>query len=739
MPQLPDRQRSGFLQTEVPRQTNPIMDAGAQFDALSKLGGTISNIALDFQDKRNKADEQQFLTNKDTEDLLATKKFMQEQRLNTPEDGAGYTDAVTKFTQDRLAKNIEEAPSESAKLRYQQSAGNFFTRSIIDASAYEQEKKITKMDADMTKNVNAYSSTQIDIPNPIEAQEQMKKFDVAYDGHVGTVYDQATASKLKDQARKTISESTLKGLYNNGKYKDGLALLRDGKDGTQSDFSKALTPKEKDQYVDQFMKRMALDKEMKSSSISKNVSDMTARAIYKLDVPNSSFENMLGTLAAANRAGVISKDVYAEKRDDILSAQKISQTINSMKDQPINALLASKNSVDKMLRDLTPPGQDPITFNAGKKLQFEDRYKKAIDALIETRESDGVEASFRFDKKIEEKMKIGAKDPAAFQEAIDMSFKAQAALGIRADKIRVTTDAQIGEMAEVINRASTNVDVSVRLRDYEKKFGKHFIKALTEASSDEKKAILPEYIAVANLANPKDREDLVALIRDPDAEIKFQANKRGITSEDIKAASSEVLEPMVKAMGAVPPNFGKGFLQASQLQLKQLVASGKTLSEAKTEIKKRYFDNNFDSASSSRGSIMFPRYPENNQKNIEAYVNTYTPSFNNTDYFAGNPEKFKEFGIYPPKDFIDKAKAKNRTPEQAEQEFYSRVRDSAKWVTSKDMDGIMLVTEEEPGKKVPVLDKNENPIIKSLSDISSKPDKHVIERLKSPLQRMFGL
>ena len=738
MPQLPDRQRSGFLQTEVPRQTAPIMDVGSQFDAMAKLGGTIGNIAMDLQEKRTRAEEQQFLTNKDTEDLLATKEFMKKQRVHAPPDGSGYTEAVTKFTKDRLAKNIEEAPTENAKLRYQQSAGNFFTRSIIDASSYETERKITKMDMDMTNNVQAFANNQIDNPDQVEAAKKMAGFDLDYDGYVqAEVYDQLTANKKKEEARNITTKGMLDGMYSRGgrSLNDALKLITTEKGGEESIFSNALTPTEKKQYKERFLNKIQSDREISTAKVIKRANDTATRALLKRDVTASEIN---ATESNINRI----KDPLqrAETLDNFRSSVVIQTALKNADGMDNNMLRASLGDIEGKLRGATADSIKDKNYNFKDKARLENLYKESVKDIIELRKTNGVEESLKYDPSLKALAAVAnSGKPQDMQNFVEQSKIVQLKMGVRPDQVRVTTDAKISEMAEAINRASTSSDVAARLNHYEQQYGKDFTQAFMEASSEEKKAIPPEYLAVANLANPKDREDLINAIRDPEINIKFDANKKGVTTEYLKQASSEALEPMVKAMGGLPPHFGKGFLAAAQLQMKKMIGEGKSLSDAKKEITAKYFTNNFDSAESSRESIMFPKLPENNKRNIEAFLSAYTPSYNKTDFFAGSPEKFKEFGVYPPKEFLDRAKAKGRTAEQAEGEYYDRVTNSSKWITAPDMKGVMLVTEEEYGKKIPVLDKHEKPIYRSFSDISSRPDKQIIERLKSPLTRMFGL
>lgn len=736
MPQLPDRQRSGFLQTEVPRATGPILEVGQQFDALAKLGGTIGNIALDLQEKRNKADEQQFLTNKDTEDLLATKKFMQDQRLKSI-DGSGYTDAVTKFVSDRKAKNLEEAPSESAKMRYEASANNFFARSVIDASSYEREAKIKKMDFDMTNNVQARASAHIDVPNPAGALEDMKAMDRDYDGYVAaSVYDPLTGEKLKADAKNQITKSLLDGFYNKGNasLKQGLDLITTKKGEAESEFSNALTPTEKQQYKHKFLQKMESDREVNTSAIINRASNMSARALIKRDVTDSEFKSQI------NSASRI-RDPYkrAEVIDNLEVAQFVSNKLREAEGLPTDKLLGSVATVSQDLKNKVSGGDKFAGFS--KQLKMETMYQTAVKDLVDYRNANGVEASVAFDPKLKELAKeANGTAPGAMQRFIEQSKLVQEHMGVRADKIRVTTDAKVAEMAEAINRAASPGDVAARLSHYEKQFGPDFRQAMLEASSDEKKAILPEYLAVTNLSNPSDRESLVKAIREKsDIEIKFDANKRGITVESLKQASSEALAPMVEALGGTPSHFAKGFLQASQLQMKQMVGEGMSLRDAKKEITKKYYENNFDKAESARGSIIVPKAPENRKTFIEAFVNTYTPSFNNTDYFGGDRAKYKEFGVYPTPGFLEAAKKRGRTQDQAETEFYSRVESSSKWVTAPSMDGILFVAEEESGKLVPLRNKDGKQIFRSFSEISANPDKNSMERLRSPLKKMFGL
>lgn len=733
MPQLPDRQRSGFLQTEVPRATGPVTAQGANYDALAQLGGQISNIALDLQQKRTQAEEQQFLTNMDTQDLLATKKFMQEAKLNAPADGSGYTKSVEEFVNSRLEENLAQAPSDRAREAYRRNASNFFTRSLVDADAYEQEMRVKKMDADMSANVDAYARTQLDLPNPEESVERMAKFDTDYQGYVGTVYDQATADKLKLQAKNTVSKSTLEGLYNRGNLQAGIKLLKPLPDGTESPFSAALSPKEKDAFLEKFNRKAAADKEIAIGTINKRIQDISARALKKFDVPPEEFDK---AVSMVNRATYLGASRQAELRDDILSTKAVSVAIGMAKGMNNTQLVQSKGDIENFIKKYTPEASG--FFNAAKKLELEAKYVNAVDEMLKRRESNGVESSIEYDSTAKQlaSQAESAQDPMAMQKFLEHSKQVQLQMGIRPDKVRVTTDAKIEQMAFALNTATNPDDVSNKLEHYEQQFGPDFRKAIMEAAAEDKKAISVEYVGVVNLVNTTDRKQAINNIRDKDKILDRFKAVDGIKNEDITRATNEALQPMINAMGGVPKHYDDGFLSTASLEMKRLVSSGMSLSDAKKSITKTYFENNFELAQTRTNTVTIPKNQGYRKDYIESFLDVYTPKHMNGYFWEDTVKKATEFGVVPSQAYMSDSIAKGKTEQQAKDEFYHRFRAYGKWVTAPDMNGVVLVLGEPTGTSL-VLDANGRSIYKSYQEISTTGDERVLRNMRSPLKK-FG-
>jgi len=727
MPQMPDRERSGFLQTEVPRSTGPITSHGANHDALVNLGGNIANIALDLQAKQSQADDQQFLTNKDTEDLLATSKFMREQKLKVPANGAGYTDAIQNFVNDRREKNISEAPSRASKEAYSRNSLNTMTRHLVDAGGYEQELKVKSMISDMSSNVSAFARTQVSLPDKELSLERMVLYEHGFQNAGGNLFSEVDAASGAKAARTQISKGYLDGLYNTGRHGELLNTLKQDSNGPEGAFGAALTPDQKDTYIKNSQTKMKLDREVTYSQNSKRATDLITRAMYKGDVSDSDIDK---AIASNKRLSNVNPLGAAELNDNLLSAKIVQNNLAKLRNASNNELLASKSTMEAQIQNATAQGSQDKTYNFANKLKFLKMNSDAVDSKIKFREENGVEASMENDVSMQElHTKANGNDPAAMQEFISRSKDIQLKLGVRPDKVRVLTDQKISEIAQTINTAQSPTQISNSIEAYQNTFGSDFPKAFMEASDETKGGIPKEYIAVATVSNPEFRKQLIDNIQNKKA-ILNESKEDQITEMSVRTKVRAEFQDMFSALGGTPKNFADGFFEAAKLEVNRQVNLKVNLNTAVTSVVNKFYKENYDKVTAGRGSVLVPKGGGHKPEMVESFLKVYSPKLS-----AEMASNLKELDITPSAEAKGSFVSKGLSEAEANSAYQKVVMDSGKWITSPDQSGIMFVI-DSGNRQVPIKDSKGQNIYRSYKDITNTNDVKVLKAAQ-PVMKKF--
>lgn len=162
--------------------------------------------------KRQRAEENNFLASSDSRDISELNKFLEETTLNADESGLGIESAVQQKAFDLRDQSLGRAPSDRAKKRYTDRTGLSMDRIVARARRIERNQQIGFFKSNIDKNIQSSTSNLIKSGDAQEFGTALNKLEEDVQENVGVLYNQQEANDLLSTSKKNLAKGFLSGL-----------------------------------------------------------------------------------------------------------------------------------------------------------------------------------------------------------------------------------------------------------------------------------------------------------------------------------------------------------------------------------------------------------------------------------------------------------------------------------------------------------------------------------------------
>lgn len=233
-------------------------------DSLANAGATAAGIGIDLMDKRKKAQDEDYVFQKEREDARSLAKFMADEQLKRDNTGYdGFSTSVQQFVEERYQKNQEDAPSETARREYMNRAGRLFTAELVNANGIEHTKKVEAKMTAFSKNADSDAQLQLTYGGKFDsAMDAIESAHKSIDAQKGVLFSPKQAEEQKKAYGNRVAQSFFDGLYNSGRLEEGYAYLMGAGSGAKKFVGhEAASAQRKEYSVDEAEKMGWISKE----------------------------------------------------------------------------------------------------------------------------------------------------------------------------------------------------------------------------------------------------------------------------------------------------------------------------------------------------------------------------------------------------------------------------------------------------------------------------------------------
>lgn len=734
MPQLPefnDGRNFGPIQpTGV--DINP-RAFGRAADAAAEVGSVLNNIGADLVAKRKRAEDVNAAANAHAKDIQDLMVFQSDLALKTPANGAGYADAMRKWSDDRYQSGQKNMPSEEAAMLYRDKALNFFEHHLVQAVGTEHVMRAKAYETDFHANVQRQANLLVQIPSVEYAREMIAANKEQVRQNTGVTVGEEQGKHLSQRvSARTIGISLLDGFLERGNrdpingssyFQQGLNLL----EGKASEKGVVIKNGAQVQSEDSGMDVMAHDPVLDGL-------DAHDRAVYM-----ERFIHALKTRREADGA-----ELHRRLQDDLAAQLQGKPTdpslivaMNSAVDQKWpgftpeyrarhwhehNLAFATSEIVDQM-RKANPaqwPGieakwgkrveginaatatKDPTleairkpNFNEQEVVRYQGMVERARKAIEDERNRDAADYVFREFPYIANRF-AGAKTPQDSEKAVDLVLQKQQELGIPVQFQRPVSKSQALELARGVNSddySQAAAAVSAIKDKFGKQWGPVYNQLLADGALKSDRQALG---LIAYVPDQQQRENLVSSVIyakdiNKSYEQKFLPAERIAHSQQIRQA----VEPLVGAMAGVSEeggglNIANGLRDAVQKQFEKAMVqpNAPAVSDAiKNAMKVIKTNHNFVTAAGS--VVMVPKQIGDtviDDRIVGAYMESHK-----------QPDALKKLGVTIPAGMSNDMNYNKADPAEKERLYLRHLSNYGYWVGTPQNDGLKLMVHNPDG------------------------------------------
>jgi hypothetical protein len=373
-----------------------IARAGQTWEAVSKVGATLTNFAEQIGQKRKEAELKNFIdvSEKDFERDITNKQT--ELAAKYTGDPTGYASEINEYMNNWYAERQEMAPRDSVKEVFQQRFNSYTNDVGIKAEAWENEKRAKYQMGQIDLSVKKDAGHLVQNPDPNSAAKFMTKTAEMVNNGVGLFYDQTEAQKLMNKYGAETSTSMFDGMKANKQYKAGLAIL-EGKHPSSKMLLQYMDPKDIASYKASFQNLQQAE-----NDFSKSMFNLEAKDVSKAlqDGVAVSPEKVQSLLARANGLKPEEKAVFM---DDLQTDLQYNRALQEMKVAPISEM--------KKMAGLSIPRDGKDVFNYSSRSEKDAAFRKKASELIDKRQNSPAEYYAMTDKSMA-LLSEQAKDPS---------------------------------------------------------------------------------------------------------------------------------------------------------------------------------------------------------------------------------------------------------------------------------------------------------------------------------------
>ncbi len=695
----------------VPVPQVPINGAGAQFDAIAQGAGQVAQFGQELLDKRKRASDNEFVSTQITNDMVEFTKFESDLKKTTPENGAGYADAVKQWQADRVDKNLANAPSSDAAAVYKNKFQDFSTRNVIQAETDQATKAAEYSANQIVNNVNKSASMLLASPRVDRAWVVRKENEDMIQANVGVHYDQATADKFKKEANKKIGISVLDGLDAQENY--GLAKKMLTSAGKEGDLLSDLDSEERGRLLKRFDNAIEQKKTKNTAIAVENASDFTSAALNG--------DTLAPGLAEKRIAEIQYSNLEPEKKtrmiDTIKSAAIANAQAQTYKTLPPSKWQRPEDAIQK----------ESSGFNAASREKAVNSLAATQAAVIKQREDDAATYTMANYPKLAIQYKaLDSGDPQASQDFAKSLLATQGALEIKNQRILPKVYSQaIG--TQLASPGDTDKALGAVMQ-MEQQWGPYKNKVMNEIITDNKLPdgyrILP---FVSDVNSKRKILDNLKLGKAAEIEKNFTVAKGAdYTVKDVSDEVSSQLSPYQAAVMSGGDNRASLYTAMNEqvkLQAMRRMMNGEKLSNAVEKSKAEILDNSFSVVESGNAPTLIPKVMTDGRTPIN------TEAVHNTIHHLSTPAGLQSLDLKAPDTFDAKAELKKKSPyarfwmedkTSGASLFAQQVASQVRWVSTVNGDAIMPVVKNKWGKDVSLTNSKNEPVKIKFSDINSE-------------------
>lgn len=636
---------------------------GAQAIAgsVEQLGRVIEGFGQNLLEKRTQAEISTY-TSKGAMDLeLESQKWDDELKTKYANDPKGYAQEYQEKLGSWQAERLTQAPNEQAKDTFSKYMNQATAKTVGQASAWEKQQTAKNYITDISSTANQARQTILKKPDTAMAAGLFTNQLQMIDAQTGVSYDKSQAEKLKMDLGTQYADSLLDGMLANKQYDAGNKFLN-GEDRAGGEFLKYVDADKLGHFKARF--KAGQDEQMQ---ISKSILNKQLGDYKEALMSGAKIDPSVGKQLKTSLAGLPD----AEKNyinDDIANAEKINANLNTLKVLPLQqaeALLGAK----------VVPQDDGTAFNMRARSEAQSAYETQAKAIIKQRRENPVQYYMENDIDVQNaaKQATDIKNPEAMSTYVEIVRTKQQADGTPFK--RVVTDQMASSYKSMLmaNDPALAVQAESQLR---RGFGKHSGLVMADLARDEK---FQPYATAFSIQNPEAKQDMLRNIKN-EKEIATLFQQSKYNDKDIKQVyQGSNFQNFNAALGAADPTGEKTWLRNGigklvELEAKNLVNNGESISSAREKAFKKVVTDNWDVADSRNSKVILPK-----AFNMKDQTEDFIDSFN-------RPESFDALDIMTPSNYGANLSDPASAPARYKQDLASQ----GVWVSNGSQDGMYL-------------------------------------------------
>lgn len=720
MPTIPSgNDRLGLIETSAPGVSRA--ETGQQWGAVIEAGQQIQSLGFSLAKKRKDAEDTSYSFNSKMEDLKEISAFEEELKKNTPEDGSGYYEKYNEFINERYSKGLENAPSERAKMMYQESVQPLFVKAGIEARGYENQTKAKSFKTKITDQVNSVASIYVDKPDYATAPERIRDFEAQVESQVGTLYTPAEAAEIKKYTKERIGESLLDGLsLQEKRYGEGLKLLKSHHPSVSG-----LSPDRKAEWEKKFLAQKKSTEAISQAETMRQIRDMSVRIMSPNGATNAEID---GLMAKVSSNPAIDQAERTRAMHELNVAKIVSGTVKDIARQPFADVQANYNKALQSIDDYTKK-----TGVGDYEAQvYKQNLSRTMDQIVTQREKDPVTFMANY---IPEKRnileQINSKDPSVSQAAAAEVIKYQEYLGVQNKQI--LTDDQAFNFASMIQTAGNADSAASIINELQGRYGESFNYVRNQIIDTKK--IGSGIFTSSFLSDPKSRAAVVANERTASSLKEYKQNLSSGVKSNFQDYLSESIQDITKPLvEASADNKGLEFSQmitdAIEKEALSQMTRGADYDDAIDTAKKTIWENNFGLVKARNNAFLIPKTLTTGERSDVNAIQDFIVKKSSV------PELEKTFGVGIPKEI------KNQRPDLSDEDIRSRylsdLESRGRWVANPQMTGARFMVPGSKGDLIPVKNKAGQPIEMEYAEMQSTKARLELRRQTSIPNPVIG-
>jgi hypothetical protein len=688
---------------------------GAQYKAAAQAGEGIEGLGLQLMNKRKEANDANYAFNSSFKYAQDYQKESENFQQNSPLGMDGYAANMSKFSTDYYDQVMKNAPSDDARRIFDQYGRRTMMDNAIGADKFEFVEKAKKQQADISTNGDELSKSLMDHPDYNTFADRLNILKGQINAGVGTAYEsQEQANADTKKASNQAAVGLMEGLISQGRYGEGLMVLKDGQP-----VGDAIDPKEKAHYLEHLKGLVKTDQDTRVSTAMSQLDDVTYQATHGKRVDAGYAAQAAQTIQNSR----MDPDKKARALDDLHTALTVGNDTSRLGTLPMSEW--------SKLPSANPQNSD---WNSAKRGKIQDSFNAVAESFAKDRENDPVQSVLdNFPVLGNKAQQAQGGDPGVMQDYLDQVVSKQKYLQVQNPKVLSNQQAQ--QMGDMINKAPNPEAAAAAITGMQQSFGKYFSQAfneLAEKSSKGGAGVNPNLALAAYMPDQGSRQRVIEnVLNAKNITDLYEARTTGTDVSFLEDAVKGKTKTITDILDAATPDgsnaaLGKSISNQINIEAQKLLIDPANSQlrprDAADQAYKNIVDQNFYTPKGGASTVLVPKTyttvdGQGNQANLPNnpdLIKAALTHYSTPEGIASLNPKLDDNIV---KSFYgDKSAAKEYT--------VNVLKDHARWVNTPDNSGIRLVAPNGDHME-PILDSKGNKIDMKFQDISTRPDPNV--------------